>query len=229
MISNRKTAVIVGVLFILGTVAGILSVVFTGSTLNAPDYLTSVSANESQIILGAFCVLIMGFALALVPVMMFPVLKNQNEALALGYVVFRGALETATYLVTAAGMLLLIPLSRAYGNAGAAEAAGLQTLGAFVQDLTHLPMTIFVFSLGALIFYSLLFQSRLIPRWLSVWGWIAILLHLATGLLTMTGVQEEFSVWNSVMNFPIFLQEMVMAGWMIAKGFTPPSRLPHGK
>ena len=98
MNTHKKTAIIVGVLFIIGTVAGILSVVFTGSILDDPDYLIKVSANENQIIIGALFVLIMGFALAMVPVMMFPIFKKHNEALALGYVVFRGALETVTYI-----------------------------------------------------------------------------------------------------------------------------------
>ena len=98
MNTYRKTAIIVGVLYIIGTVAGILSKVFSTPILNDPDFLNKVSANENQIIMGALFVLFMGFALAMVPVMMFPILKKQNEALALGYVVFRGALETVTYI-----------------------------------------------------------------------------------------------------------------------------------
>lgn len=219
MNSNRKTAIIVGVLFIIGTVAGILSVGLTSSILSAPDYLTQVSANAPQIILGALFVLVMGFALAMVPVMIFPILKKQNEPLALGYVVFRGAIETATYIITAISMLLLIPLSQEFGKAGAPEAFYFQTLGTLLKGVSHLPMTVFAFGLGALILYYLLFQSNLIPRWISVWGLIAILLHLATGVLIIFGLQDETSIWNTLMNFPIFLQEMVMAVWLIAKGF----------
>ncbi len=89
MNSNRKTAIIVGVLFIIGTVAGILSRVITGPILDTSDYLIKVSANENQIIIGALFVLIMVFALAMVPVVMFSIFKKHNEALALGYVVFR--------------------------------------------------------------------------------------------------------------------------------------------
>ena len=78
--SNRKTAIIVGGLFIIGTLAGILSVVFTGSILDDPDYLIKVSANANQLIMGALFVLLMGLALAMVPVMMFPIFKKHNEA-----------------------------------------------------------------------------------------------------------------------------------------------------
>ncbi len=89
MDSYRKTAIIVGVLFIIGTVAGVLSVL-TRPFLDDTDYLIKVSENENQMIIGTLLVLIMGIALAMVPVFMFPIFKKHNEALALGYVVFRG-------------------------------------------------------------------------------------------------------------------------------------------
>src|SRR5665647_1811336 len=126
----RKTATLVGVLYIIGTIAGMLSLVLTGPILGDPDYLVKVSANEIQIIAGALFVLIMGLALAMVPVMMFPILKKYNEALALGYVVFRGALETVMYFVLAISWLFLLPLSQEYVKAGTPVASYFQTLGA---------------------------------------------------------------------------------------------------
>ena len=223
MNSEKKTAIIVGVLFIIGTVAGILSVVFTSSILNAPDYLMKVSANENKIIIGALFVLVMGFALAMVPVMMFPIFKKHNEALALGYVVFRGALETVTYIASVICWLFLLIVSQEYLKAGAPVASYFQTLGTLligVYDQIH-PIGGIVFSLGALMFYFLFYQSKLIPRWISGWGFIAILLHLVTGFLILFHLQSPFSTINIVMNLPIFLQEMVMAVWLIGKGFNP--------
>jgi len=221
MNTNRKTAIIVGVLFIIGTVAGILSVVFTSSILNAPDYLMKVSANENKIIIGALFILVMGFVLAMVPVIMFPIFKKHNETLAIGYVVFRGALETITSIIIAISWLLLLPLSQEYVKAVSPDTSYFQTFGTLLQRVTQLPMPVFVFGLGALIFYYLLYQSKLIPRWLSVWGIIAIILHLITGVLILFGAQSDFSTSNLIMNFPIFLQEMVMAVWLIVKGFNP--------
>jgi hypothetical protein len=221
MDTNRKTAIIVGVLFIIGTVAGILSVVFTGAILNAPDYLMKVSANENKIIIGALFVLVMGFVLAMVPVIMFPIFKKYNEVLAIGYVVFRGALETITSIIIAISWLLLLPLSQEYVKAVSPDTSYFQTFGTLLQRVAQLPMGVFVFGLGALIFYYLLYQSKLIPRWLSVWGIIAIILSLITGVLILFGLQSDFSASNFIMNFPIFLQEMVMAVWLIVKGFNP--------
>ena len=99
--TDRKTAVIVGVLYIIGTVSGILSVIVTGSTLDTPSSPAQINANANQIIYGALLVVTMGLALAMVPVMMYPLLKKQNQVLALGYVMFRGALETVSCLILA--------------------------------------------------------------------------------------------------------------------------------
>jgi Domain of unknown function (DUF4386) len=83
------------------------------------------------------------------------------------------------------------------------------------------PILGIVFSLGALMLYYVFYQSKLIPRWISGWGVFAILLHLATCFLILFRLQSAFSTANLAMNFPIFLQEMVMAVWLIVKGFNP--------
>jgi hypothetical protein len=223
MNTDRKTAMIVGILYIVGTVTGVLSVAFAKPILDAQNYLVRVSANGSQIVVGALFVLIMGFALAMVPVLMFPILKKQNEGLALGYVVFRGGLETLTYIAAAVSWLLLPTLGLEFVKAGTPGASYFQTLGTLLlgaADRSSL-MTTFAFGLGALMFYSLLFQTKLIPRWISIWGLIAILMHLTTGLLLLFRLTTEFSTLDTVMNFPIAVQEMVMAVWLIAKGFNP--------
>jgi len=223
MNSNRKIAIIVGVLYIIGTVAGILSVVFTGSILDGPDYLVKIAANENQFVLGALFVLTMGLALAMIPVVIFPILKKHNEILALGYVVFRGALETVTYIATVITWLFLLILSREYIAAGTPDASYFQTLGAvFLLGSDSISSILgIVFSLGALMLYYVFYQSKLVPRWISIWGFIAIILHLATCFLIMLHLMSPFSTVDTVMNFPIFLQEMVMAVWLIVKGFDP--------
>lgn len=90
--ADRRTAVMVGILYIVGTVAGIFSLVFTSPVLEEADYLAWVAAKPDQVVVGALFVLTMGLALSMVAVLMFPILKRYNEALAVGYVVFRGAL-----------------------------------------------------------------------------------------------------------------------------------------
>jgi len=218
MSTHRKTAIIVGVLFIIGTVAGILSVVFTGSILDSPDYLVEISADENQFITGALFILIMGFALAMVPVMLFPILKKHNEALALGSVVFRGVLEGACYIIATINMLFLLLLSREYVKAGAPEASHFQTLGAILLEADTYIMNAMigvVFPIGALMIYYLLYQSKLIPRWLSAWGFLGAIPYLASFLLGF------FDFELGILMLPLALQEMVLAIWLIVKGFNP--------
>jgi hypothetical protein len=222
MNNYRKTASLVGVLFIIGTVAGVLSVAASGP-LREAAYLGSIAVNPNQIVVAALCVLLMGLALALVPIMLFPLLRKYNEVLALGYVVFRGALETALYIGLTISWLTLIALSLESAKAGAAAAAGYQALGTILLAGHEMMITILIiiFSLGALMLYTAFYRSQLIPRWLSVWGFIAILLHLSTAVLIVFRFATPTSEIIVAVNLPIFLQEMVMAVWLIVKGFNP--------
>lgn len=213
-ISSRRIASVVGVLFIVGTVAGIASAVITGPLLSGSDYLTKIAANTNLITLGALCVLTMGLALALVPVVIFPVLKKYNEVLALGYVVFRGALETFTYCVIVISWLLLLPLSREFGAAGVSSAAH-QTLGNSILRAADIgsAITSIIFPLGAMMLYVVFYQSKLIPRWISGWGIVAAVLTLVAGLTALFGINLD------MLKYVMLPQEMVMAVWLIAKGF----------
>jgi hypothetical protein len=221
MNTNKRTAVIVGILYIIGTVAGILSVIFTEPIRSAQDPLLSVSANEAPIMVGALFVLTMGLALAMVPVVAFPILRKHNEALAVGYVVFRGGLETFASMATVVSWLLLLPLSRIY-QAGTPDASHFRALGSLLLEAAQFSWVgTIVFILGALMFYYVLYRSSLVPRWLSGWGLIAAVPYLATGLLGMFGLVSSTSTIYSLMVLPLAVQEMVLAVWLIVKGFNP--------
>ena len=222
MDSNRKTARIVGVLFIIGTVAGILSVVFSGSILDAPDYLIKVSANESQVIIGALFVLIMAFACTGIAIWLYPVIRKHNEALALGSVGFR-LIEGVFHLVGVIGLLSLLTLSQEYVKAGAPDASYFQTSGTLLLAARDWAGVLgsFAFILGALMYYYVFYQSKLIPRWLSVWGLIGVPFWIAEILLSMFGFVDPFSTTVILLDLPIAVNEMVLAVWLIVKGFNP--------
>jgi len=213
--NHRKIAIIVGVLFIIGTVSGILSVIITGSILDDPSYLTMITAHKNQLIVGVICVLTMGLSLTMVPVVIFPILKKQNYILAFGSVVFRGALEGMIYIGMVLSWLLLIVLSQEYVKAGMPDAAHFQTMGALLQDADDLMNIVLqiVFSIGGLMFYSLLYKSKLVPRWLSGWGLLGSLPYIAWGFLALFGL--DFGI----LMLPLALLEMVLAVWLIVKGF----------
>ena len=215
--SNRKTAIIVGVLFIIGDIAGVLSLLVTRGLLEGPDALTKIAGSQNQLVLGALLVLVMGFVLAMVTVVMFPVFKKYNEVLALGCVVFRGALETVAYMASAGIWLLLVELSREHAGAASPGAPHFQTLSALLAGSTAGNLVTIAFSLGSLMFYYLFYQSRLIPRWLSVWGLAGAVLYLAAPLLDMFG--HGFGLLMA----PLAVAEIVLAVWLIAKGLNSPA------
>jgi len=223
MDSIRKTAKIVGVLFIIATVGAMLSFPFVESLLESPDdpdYFINVSANDNQIVIGALLILIVAAAVVLIPVMMFPIFRKHNEALALGYFSFR-VLEAVALIALVVGWLLLMTLSQEYVEAEAPDASYFQTSGALLQEAgvwINLLVSILL-GLGALIFYYLLYQSKLIPRFLSVWGVIGAIFVLAAGVLGMFGSLTEDSVLGILLSLPIAVNEMVLAVWLIVKGF----------
>ena len=224
MKTYRKTAIVVGVLFIVGTVAGISSGIVTGPVLGDSDYLAAVVANESSIVLGALLVLVMGFPLAMIPVMMFPIFRKYNEPLALGAVVFRGVLEAVTYMVIAICSLMFIPVGQAFLNAGAADAATFQAMGNFIKQAVYWTehLLALVFTIGALMLYWLFYKTKLIPSWLALWGFIGAILYFAAPVLNLFDPQHpalSLGVkWGNLMA-PLAIQEMVFALWMIIKGF----------
>ena len=206
--ADRRAAVWIGVLYIIGTVALVLSVFVTDGVLSGPAFLAQIAAQPNQLAFGAVLVLLAGFALALVPIVFWPVGKRYNETLAMGYVVFRGGLETVIYVVGAFGWLVLIVLSK---EADAGQFA----------NFVHAALPVIwdqgaiTFVLGALMFYVVLYQSRLVPRWLSAWGLVGASLGIVPPLGGMFGLSLGILV------APLALQEMVMAAWLIARGFSP--------
>jgi len=216
--SNRKTAVIVGVLFITATVSAVVSGLLTGPVLDDPDYLINVSANENQVLIAALLELILAVSVVGIAVILFPIHKKQNEALALGYVGLR-ILEGVIIIAGAISALLLLRLSQEYA-AGTPDASYLQTLGTLLlaeRDWTFLLGPVIVFSLNSLILNYLLYQSRLVPRFISVWGLIGATMLLASGLL---GMFDIYSIESTViLAAPIGVNEMVLAVWLIVRGF----------
>jgi hypothetical protein len=214
----RRTATLVGILYILGTVAGFCSAI-AKPYFDAPDYLLKVAGNTSPVILGALFLLAMGLALAMMSVLLYPVLKRQDATLAMGYVVFRGALETATYIIVASCWLISAALGRAAAQSGA-DIPALQAVGAALTDpRAGSAITTIFFISGALMFYSLLYRTRLVPRWISVWGLASALPYIAAGLLVLFGAVGSGSAGESLLCLPMMVQEMVLAVWLIVKGF----------
>lgn len=221
MNTYRKTAVIVGILFIIGTVSGILAGALTAPIRAGATYPLNVDASETQWIMGWLFVLLMGVSLAMVPVLLYPILRKQNEVLAFGGVLFRGVFEVICEILLVINMLLLLTVSEIYGKSGTAD---VQTVGSMLiasGEWIQIVMGI-VFSIGTLMIFALFYQTRLIPRWLSAWGLIGAVLYFVAKIGSMFGPLHTAPLIESGIGrlmIPTAIQEMVFAVWMIGKGF----------
>ena len=220
MNSTRKTAVMTGVLFIIATFAGpVLATAFTPD-LTGTDYLIQFPAHTNQAAAGVLLWIISAFTSAGIAIALYPVLKDRNEGMALGSVIFR-ALEAVFYLVGVVSLLSVLTLDQRVGTAVAGDRMSLQAivnLLVSVHDQAGL-VAVFAFCVGGFMYYYVFFQSRLIPRWLSGFGIVAITMMMAACVLSLfTGnhTTSYIPLWA-----PIAVQEMVLAVWLIVKGFNP--------
>jgi hypothetical protein len=204
----RKIAISAGVLFIIATGADLLSIPFLGP-MTATNYLVSVSANGGLVAAGALLLFIGGAAATGIAISLYPVLRKYNRGLALGAV---------------CGLLLLITLSQQFVKAGAPDSSYFQTLGVllvagyrWVANVGSL----LAFSIGCLLYYIIFYRTKLVPRWLSGWGLVAGILSMLSCLLVMFGLMAPFSTEQVVLALPMLPQEMVLAVWLIVKGFNP--------
>lgn len=222
MDSYRKTGIIVGVLFIIATVASILGKVSLGSSLDDPNYLISVSAQGNQVIMAVIFFLIAAISAVATSFMLFPILRRYVESLALGYVVLR-IFENVFYVVGTLGLLVMLTVSQKY-VAGAVDASYYQTLGTLLlvlKDWAGLIGTLFFAGLGSMTLNYVLYQSKLVPRWLSLWGFIGAALIVLLGLFGILGFGMGLNSPFALIAIPIAVQEMVFAAWLIFKGFNP--------
>ena len=218
--NDRRYALTAGVLFIIATAADLLGAAVRPD-LTGTDYLTQVAAQGDRVAAGALLLLIAAFACAGIAISMYPILRKANAGLALGSVVFR-TMEAVMYVIAVVSLLSLLTLGQEQlVSAGAAERASLGAVGGLLLSLReHAALAgVFAFCLGAFLYYCALFQSRLIPRWLSGWGIAAIILLAMAGVLAL--FNHDAVTGYVPLASQIFLQEMVLALWLIAKGFTP--------
>jgi Domain of unknown function (DUF4386) len=222
MREHRAAATTAGILYITGTVAGVLSVVVSAPVRDARDPLAYAVEHSGAMVTAGLLMLVMGLSLAFVPVVLFRVLRPLDEVLAVGYLIVRGAIETTCYVVLAIGWLLLVPLSEAMAaGAGTASPAGVRVGNLVIDADAANGVLALVFCIGAAMFYVLLYRSRIVPRWISAWGLVAIPFYVADYLLLMYGVFEVNALAQVLMYMPLAVQEMVLAIWMIARGFRP--------
>ena len=222
MNTSRKTAIIVGVLFIIATAFLFIGEAFYDPILSSPDYLEIAYPNRTTVVIGMLLEFACVIAIPLIPVFLFPILREHYEALALGYVVFR-SLEAVLFVIVEINKLSLINVSEGCLNSGGLDASFFQNIGSSIQAVNTWAFSIYVlvFAIGALALNSVLYRSKLVPRFISAWGFIAAAVMLIGTVLVMlemfTGISDM--ALQLIIAAPIAVQEMVLAVWLIVKGF----------
>jgi len=164
---------------------------------------------------------IAAFAAPGIAIALYPVLRRFGEGLSLGSVGFR-IIEGIFYALGMVVLLSLSTLSREFVDAGAPGDQHFKTLGHTMLAQYHWLVDVgllLAFSIGGLLYYLVFYRSRLIPTWLSVWGIVGAVLLMVAAVLIVFGVIGAFSTVQVVLAAPIGVQEMVLAVWLIVKGF----------
>jgi hypothetical protein len=212
--TSKGTARIVGALFLTAMVASLVGAGLLESPMTAADYLSELTAASGQVKIGVLLELINGVAVIWIALLMFPIFKQHAESSALGYVAFR-LVEAMVIFAAALTPVILLTM-------GEGSSVGGDVLVVVRKHLVGEVTGIF-FSIAAFIFYCLLYQMKLVPIWLSVWGLIAVVLIFVWNLLELVGISISVGI---VFGLPIILNEVVLGIWLIIKGFESAEELP---
>lgn len=218
--THRATARVVGALFILATLPFSISVFLLAPILESPDFLTSVAQNRFRVGAGVLLELMNHISVVGIAVVIYPVLRSFSERVALGYVAAR-SIEAALFGIATLHLMTLVSVSHEFLASAGAQSDQFQVLGNTLvsgHDWNNAALPFTAFSIGALTLNYALFRTRLVPRWISTFGFLAAASILSARLLMVLGIEPAPST-VAVMDGPIFLQEMVFAVWLIFKGF----------
>jgi hypothetical protein len=223
---DRRSAVLTGTYYVIGTVCGAVGMgVVLGPLLGATDYLRAYGTMGTRVLIASLLYLLQGVSLVAMAAAVYPVLRKASPSAALAYFAAR-VLEAVIYILTVISLLALVELGTEYVKSGAADAARFHTLGAILLGVSewtgHIVLDVAIFPLGALLLYWVFFRRRLVPRWLSGWGLIVAVLYWAAGVLVMFHVITPLETPHIMLQAPLGLQEMALAIWLIAKGFSAP-------
>lgn len=222
MISTRRISVATGTLFILGTVSALTAAALVPA-LTGSDYLTGVASHPGRMATAALVYLLAAGISAGIAIALYPVLKKAGTALALGSVVFR-TIEAVMYTTALVSLLSVLTLGQRLATAPAADRAPIQVMAdsfLAVRDHSNLAAVV-AYGTGALMYYALFYRSRLVPRWLSVWGIASVVLILTACVLAL--FRNDPVTGYTLLILPIALQEMALALWLLVRGFSP---APH--
>ncbi|GAA3019212.1 hypothetical protein GCM10010447_56180 [Streptomyces fulvorobeus] len=209
-------------LFLVTEAAAIGGLALYGPVLQDAHYVVGPGA-DTRVFLGALFEIVLAAAVVATGVVLYPVLRKQNEGAALGYVCAR-LLEAAVIIVGVISVLSVVTLRGEFKGAADSDTASLLTAArtlVAVHDWTFLMGPNFILGANSLVLAWLMYRSGLVPRFIAVLGLVggALICVSATGV--MFGLYEQVSVGGALAAIPVFAWEVSLAAWLIIKGFTP--------
>ncbi|WP_274361905.1 DUF4386 domain-containing protein [Paenibacillus thermotolerans] len=219
--SIRKSAIIVGILFIVAAVTAVIGGLIFYKPILGSDYLVNGSEHANEVIFGAVMELVLVVSAVGTATTMFPILRKYNETIALWHVCFR-FLEAIIITVGVISVLSLVTLSREFAAAGAGDAAFFQATGTSlkaIHDWTFLLGPNFMLGINTMMYSYIFYKTRLLPRFIPILGMTGSVCIFLCALLVMFGVFDQLSVWGAILAVPVFVNEMTLAVWLIVKGF----------
>src|SRR5919199_2886536 len=218
----QKIARVFGVLFLITFITSIPAFFFYGPVLNDPRYIVGGGGGDTSVAFGAFLELLLIIANIGTAVVLFPLLRRQNEILILGYVTAR--IVECVFIAVGILSLLTIVALRQEAAAGA-DTGSLVAVGQSLVALhiwTRLLGPGFVVGVGnGLILGYLMYRSALVPRPMAVLGLIGGPLIIISGVAVLLGVIEAGSGWQVIAGIPEFFWELSLGIWPIVRGFNP--------
>ena len=217
MTANRRSALAAGLLFIVATGAAGVAAAIEPSRATSLD-LAQVAANLDRYGVASLFLLIAAGTSVGIAIALYPILRPVGRATALGSVVFR-AVEAVFYVIAVVSLWTTMRLATGTTTDQATNTA----LAALVVSLRdHAALAgVFAFCTGALLYYALFLQSRLIPRWLSGWGIVGAVCMLTACVLAVFA--DRPITGYTPLIAPIAVQEMVFGVWLLAKGVSQPT------
>jgi hypothetical protein len=220
--TTRRTALVAGIFYLITFVASIPAVFLLAPVLDNADYIVSAGA-DTRVLWGCFLDLVNALACIGTAVALFPVVKRQNEAVALGFVTSR-MLEAAIILIGVVSLLAVVTLRQDLAGAPGTDTASLVTTGqalVAVRDWTFLLGPGLMPGINALLLGWLLYRSGLVPRVIPLMGLIGAPLLIASATATLFRGNDPVTVLAAIATVPIFLWELSLGLWLVVKGFKP--------
>ncbi|MCM3691031.1 DUF4386 domain-containing protein [Neobacillus niacini] len=219
--NSKKSARIVGVLFILAAVTAVIGLNLYDPILKGPEYLITGSEHANQVIVGALMELLLVVSAVGTATTLFPLLRQYNETIALWHVCFR-FLEAIIIIVGVISVLSLLTLSQEFVAAGAPDSSSFHSSGIIlkaIHDWTFMLGPLFMLGINTMMYSYIFYKTKLVPRFISILGITGASCVFICSLFVMFGVFSQISFWGAVLAVPVAANEMILAVWLIVKGF----------